>query len=901
MVGSSAPSVPPFRRRDADRPLVSYAQVGEDIRLARVLWDRPPGCYVDVGAGDPVTNSVTKLFYDAGWHGVNVEPGPVFGRLRVARPRDVNLKLLVAADEGERDFWVCDPYTELSSFDRPDPSTLPPGSRLKRQRIASRRLDTILEEHADPAIDFLKIDVEGAEREVLDSLDLRRFRPLVVIVEAIEPITLRPSHEAWEPRVLDAGYVLAAFDGVNRFYVTRERADLRQVLGYPLSLLDRCVSAAEGFQPTPPAADFRSADPPSLADELASVGVDRPLAAERPLTVVLDGVDEADFVSRILPAGSSLIGLAPDGLRPAGGEDSPRWAVTLAGVSDVARSEPHDVLIVSDTALLTQPVLEELQSTLADDSACATASAERRTFAAAPGVPAPTVEFPRRGVVLVHRDHLLLALDEAALLAADDVGLLEVSRGEGLVDAVLATLVRPGFVHRACGRRIAAPPAVQAPVVGRRRERGASIVLDGRCLHHPMSGTQVQLLGLLGGLVRAGANVAVLAPTEVHPTVAPSLEPFEDTIPFVERSGVGWPDVFHRPFQIGSLEGLADCLSVGKRLVVTHLDLILDRTVAYVTSRASWDRYRATTVAALSSADEIGFLSRHAALDAASDGMLDLYRANVVPLGVDHLGGPGEDDGDPRHPLAGRPYVLVLGNAYWHKNRVFAVRLVQWLIERHGWEGGLLLVGGHPAVGSSRLAEDALVRRVPSLAGRVVDLGHVSETDRHAHLGRAGLVLYPSLYEGFGLIPFEAAAVGRPCAYTYRSSMREFLPAAGALPSFDLEEVGPFLLELLESPAASARVVASVREAATGLSWDRAAASYIEVYGRALEREPRGISRSLLSSVSTRSWSTTEKEAQVLDVYRRRPAFRLAADTAIRAGAAARRAVRRRGGPRSSD
>ncbi len=74
-VAASGRSVPPFRSRDADRRLVSYAQIGEDVRLARVLWDRPPGFYVDVGAGDSVSNSVTRLFYEPGGTGSTSSPG----------------------------------------------------------------------------------------------------------------------------------------------------------------------------------------------------------------------------------------------------------------------------------------------------------------------------------------------------------------------------------------------------------------------------------------------------------------------------------------------------------------------------------------------------------------------------------------------------------------------------------------------------------------------------------------------------------------------------------------------------------------------------------------------------------------------------------------------------------
>ena len=64
--------------------VTSYAQNAEDVPPLRLFASKPEGFYVDVGAGDPVQHSVTKLFYDAGWNGINVEPGPTFDRLALA-------------------------------------------------------------------------------------------------------------------------------------------------------------------------------------------------------------------------------------------------------------------------------------------------------------------------------------------------------------------------------------------------------------------------------------------------------------------------------------------------------------------------------------------------------------------------------------------------------------------------------------------------------------------------------------------------------------------------------------------------------------------------------------------------------------------------------------------------
>ena len=267
-----------------------------------------------------------------------------------------------------------------------------------------------------------------------------------------------------------------------------------------------------------------------------------------------------------------------------------------------------------------------------------------------------------------------------------------------------------------------------------------------------------------------------MRPAELHPTVVPRVASLAAGVRFAERHRVGRPDILHRPFQVTSLHDLADRLEIGERFVLTHQDMIWDRTRAYHVGDARRD-YRVATSAALSVADEVGFLSFHAAIDAASDGALALERATVVPLGVDHFVGRDVPETVAR-PLADRPFLLMVGSSFWHKNRVFSLRLLEWLVDEHGWEGGLVLVGGHHERTSSRRAEERFLAQAPSLSDRVIDLGHVPESEQLALYRDAELVLFPSLYEGFGFIPFEAAALGTASVYARRSAMDELLPAS---------------------------------------------------------------------------------------------------------------------------
>jgi glycosyltransferase involved in cell wall biosynthesis len=563
---------------------------------------------------------------------------------------------------------------------------------------------------------------------------------------------------------------------------------------------------------------------------------------------------------------------------------------SVAELREAVGAHRGDVLLLSDARPLTASELAGLRQGLRADPSCATVSLDPDARLATAGIPPATVEKPRRGAVLVRRDHLLLALDEEApAVVADRPG---APAPAALVGDVLGRLERPGFVHRALPPEPAKAPATRPPGGASRGRGPASVVFDGRSFAFTVSGTQVQTIGLLGGLVRAGAEITVALTAELHPTVRDELGDLVDAMRFVEHSRVGRVELVHKPHQFWSLHDLAESLAMADRVVLTQLDMILERTPAYRRNREKWEKQRQTTAAALASVDEIGFLSTAAALDAASDGELELDRATVVHCGVDHLA--GRPVPDPARPLGGRPYLLVVGNAFWHKNRTFAFRLLDWLVERQGWDGGLVLAGGHPDVGSSLEAEARLLRASPALAARVEDLGHVTDEERLALLAGAELTLFPSYYEGFGFVPFESAALGTACVYTYGSSMQELLPAEGGLPSFDLEEAGPFVAGLLESGERRSALVGAIESAASELTWDRAAAGYLEVYERALAREPRPVSRRLLALIPGPERTLRPgSEVLLVDVYRRRRGFRVAADAVVGAGQVAVRGARR--------
>lgn len=197
--------------------MISYSQNCEDVILNRIFRDRAQGRYVDVGAHFPVIDSVTEHFYRKGWHGINVEPLPAaFAELRAARPRDINVNCAVGDADGSQRFFALDGLSTLIA--EVAGNLAASVGAVSEIVVETLRLATLLERHPIGDIDFLKVDVEGAEGMVLQSNDWQRFRPTVVLAEAVHPVTHAPMHLAWEGVLLEVGYHFVYFDGLNRFY-----------------------------------------------------------------------------------------------------------------------------------------------------------------------------------------------------------------------------------------------------------------------------------------------------------------------------------------------------------------------------------------------------------------------------------------------------------------------------------------------------------------------------------------------------------------------------------------------------------------------------------------------------------------------------------------------------------
>jgi FkbM family methyltransferase len=225
-----------------DMAMISYAQNHEDVLLQRAFPDAKDGFYIDVGANEPIADSVTKHFYERGWHGINIEPGiGPYERLCADRKNDINLNVGLSNCESASELIEFPANPSLSTFS-PEMASTWRHLELEtiKRTVPVTTLAQVCEVYVDRPIDFLKIDVEGHERDVIEGGDWGRWRPRVVLVEAMWP-------ERWEHLILAADYLFVIFDGLNRYYVRAEDRQLSSALNAPANPRDNYIPAHYHF------------------------------------------------------------------------------------------------------------------------------------------------------------------------------------------------------------------------------------------------------------------------------------------------------------------------------------------------------------------------------------------------------------------------------------------------------------------------------------------------------------------------------------------------------------------------------------------------------------------------------------------------------------------------------
>jgi FkbM family methyltransferase len=174
-----------------------FSQAGEDAiawKIARYVLNLQRGFYVDVGAYHPYKHSNTYLLYKAGWRGINIDPRPgmkaLFERYRA---EDINIEAGIAEQEGEMTYYIIDDDSTMNTFSRENLVRLNLLDQV-RQKVPTpvHRLDEVLDRHSGAKeVDYLNIDAEGFESEILNSLDVGNHRPKMISIEQNDVLTLK--------------------------------------------------------------------------------------------------------------------------------------------------------------------------------------------------------------------------------------------------------------------------------------------------------------------------------------------------------------------------------------------------------------------------------------------------------------------------------------------------------------------------------------------------------------------------------------------------------------------------------------------------------------------------------------------------------------------------------------
>ena len=171
------------------QPNRCYGQDGEDLILNRLLDGQAQGFYVDVGAHHPLRFSNTYLFYLRGWRGINIDAMPgSMKKFNKVRPRDINIECGVAGSAGKLSYHRFN-EPALNTFDAEEAKlkNSAPYQLIDTVEVSVERLDALLARYLPTGqqIDFLSVDVEGKDEEVLRSNDWGRYRPRFILAETL--------------------------------------------------------------------------------------------------------------------------------------------------------------------------------------------------------------------------------------------------------------------------------------------------------------------------------------------------------------------------------------------------------------------------------------------------------------------------------------------------------------------------------------------------------------------------------------------------------------------------------------------------------------------------------------------------------------------------------------------
>jgi glycosyltransferase involved in cell wall biosynthesis len=370
---------------------------------------------------------------------------------------------------------------------------------------------------------------------------------------------------------------------------------------------------------------------------------------------------------------------------------------------------------------------------------------------------------------------------------------------------------------------------------------GLTIAVDVSRLGPYETGAQVLATAGIGALSKDPRIVAIkliglreLPRYAVHLADLPNVRLASPDEP-VARADVVW-----YPNGIGSRNELSDARRLGRRTVTTYLDLIAYDIPSYHRSMHAWGTYRALQRHAALSVDGITPISADLAQRLVQEvPRLERDRVRPLPPGLDHIAitsvvdRPGDDLIATAKEIGDKPFIAVLGNDFQHKNRDFAIAVWQQVLAA-GHSCDLVLAGLHVGAGSSREREQARLAEHVGLRGKIHTVGHLTSDSRAWLLRHSSVVLYPSSGEGFGFVPYEAAALDTPATFTDFGPLREIAQVEDLPKQWSIDAFAEDVARLLSDPNAARRRIDQLRRAVATHTWAGFAGGLIDFFQQML-------------------------------------------------------------------
>jgi FkbM family methyltransferase len=179
-----------------DLDTYSFSQCGEDAIINSIFQyvkKKDKGYYIDIGAYHPTKGSNTYLLYKLGWRGINIDPNPhsinIFNR---ERPDDINLLMGISKEQKILDYYLIDEKSTMNSFSKDNLKRIGLLDKVKEVRkIQTFPLSYVSEKYINnqEKVDFLNIDTEGMELEILESNNWEKISPDVIAIEQNNVLT----------------------------------------------------------------------------------------------------------------------------------------------------------------------------------------------------------------------------------------------------------------------------------------------------------------------------------------------------------------------------------------------------------------------------------------------------------------------------------------------------------------------------------------------------------------------------------------------------------------------------------------------------------------------------------------------------------------------------------------